>query len=338
MSKNKLNILFSSIGDNALNDEKTSLDIISEYLKLNTENKLKVKGNSIFGLLGCRNGGEIISTIRGITKQSDYNEKRKSVVNFLLELADFSELTKVDEDEQVEQKEKTKEEKLQDKMQKWNTDYQVVKTNESIRNNRIRTMANRLAFPLVLLIAKGNYFYKFHKSHIEIFVKSLSNEQLKSVFGVDREQTNAPNVLSFNSNLTTLEKLSKVVLNAVINEQKETEKTFREINTKAEEITKKEDVKKNSKKILKIVENFLDYFDKNKCYDELMKIEDYIWKLEHYGHKKGKLAEQVRQQTKGQKDIFLIGKQVVKFENADFENCKTFSELETKFNNTFKIA
>ena len=38
MSKNKLNILFSSIGDNALNDEKTSLDIISEYLKLNTEN------------------------------------------------------------------------------------------------------------------------------------------------------------------------------------------------------------------------------------------------------------------------------------------------------------
>ena len=141
MSKNKLNILFSSIGDNALNDEKTSLDIISEYLKLNTENKLKVKGNSIFGLLGCRNGGEIISTIRGITKQSDYNEKRKSVVNFLLELADFSELTKVDEDEQVEQKEKTKEEKLQDKMQKWNTDYQVVKTNESIRNNRIRTMA-----------------------------------------------------------------------------------------------------------------------------------------------------------------------------------------------------
>ena len=69
-----------------------------------------------------------------------------------------------------------------------------------------------------------------------------------------------------------------------------------------------------------------------------MKIEDYIWKLEHYGHKKGKLSEQVRQQTKGQKDIFLIGKQVVKFENADFENCKTFSELETKFNNTFKIA
>ena len=42
MSKNKLNTLFNSIGDNAVNNENTSLDIIKEYLNLHNDNKLKV--------------------------------------------------------------------------------------------------------------------------------------------------------------------------------------------------------------------------------------------------------------------------------------------------------
>ena len=38
---NKLNTLFNSIGDNNIKNEKTSLDIINEYLILESQGKLK---------------------------------------------------------------------------------------------------------------------------------------------------------------------------------------------------------------------------------------------------------------------------------------------------------
>jgi len=54
---NKLNTLFNSIGDNNIKNEKTSLDIINEYLILESQGKLKKNEKSIYGFLGCRNGG-----------------------------------------------------------------------------------------------------------------------------------------------------------------------------------------------------------------------------------------------------------------------------------------
>ena len=159
---NKLNTLFNSIGNNTIENEKTSLDIINEYLLLENQGKLKRNEKSIYGFLGCRNGGEIISKVNGITKQDKLNELRSIIVNnLLLPIADLSHLSKSDEniediDNEDEDVEKSEDEKLEVKMAKYNSDYQVEKTNQQLRNNAIRTMANRICFPLVLLISSEN--------------------------------------------------------------------------------------------------------------------------------------------------------------------------------------
>ena len=206
---NKLNKLFNSIGNNTIENEKTSLDIINEYLLLENQGKLKRNEKSIYGFLGCRNGGEIISKVNGITKQDQLNELRSVIVNnLLLPIADLSHLSKSNEDvedidNEDEDVEKSEDEKLEVKMAKYNSDYQVEKTNEQLRSNAIRTMANRICFPLVLLIAKGNQNYKYQDGLFEIFVKSFSNDQIKKTFGVNLEDKKAPNgFFSFNAILT----------------------------------------------------------------------------------------------------------------------------------------
>ena len=258
---NKLNTLFNSIGDNNIKNEKTSLDIINEYLILESQGKLKKNEKSIYGFLGCRNGGEIIKTINGIKTQSQLNEIRALIVNnLLLPIADLSHLATTDFSEDTEDEvesedednseDKTKDEKLIADMSKYNIDYQVEKTNNAIKNNAIRTTANKICWALVLLIAKGNQNYKFHKDVFEIFVKSFSNNQVKKVFGVDLEHKKAPKgITSFNANLTQLDKLSRVVLFQVLNEKKDNDSSLTQLKQSAKKMTAKKD---NSKKILQI--------------------------------------------------------------------------------------
>ena len=125
---NKLNKLFNSIGNNTIENEKTSLDIINEYLLLEKSGNLKKNNKSIYGYLGCRNGGEIISKVNGIKSQSELNDIRSLIVNnLLLPLADLSELSNEDvitEDTDSED-ETSEDEKLEIKMANYNSDYQV---------------------------------------------------------------------------------------------------------------------------------------------------------------------------------------------------------------------
>ena len=332
---NKLNKLFNSIGNNTIENEKTSLDIINEYLLLESNGNLKKNNKSIYGYLGCRNGGEIISKVNGIQSQSELNDIRSLIVNnLLLPLADLSELSNEDvitEDTDSED-ETNEDEKLEIKMAKYNSDYQVEKTNNQLRSNAIRTMANRICFPLVLLIAKGNQNYKYSDGLFEIFVKSFSADQIRKTFGVNLEDKKAPKgILSFNANLTQLDKLSKVVLFKVISDKKDADVAFTQLKQSAKKVS---DKKENSKKILKIVKNFLDYFDKHKLYDELFKVEDYIWNLENYGQSKGQIVEDVRKQTK--KQLFFYGNQAITFEPTEF-NAKNFVEFQSQFNKKYLV-
>ena len=311
---NKLNTLFNSIGDNNIKNEKTSLDIINEYLILESQGKLKKNEKSIYGFLGCRNGGEIIKTINGIKNQSQLNEIRALIVNnLLLPIADLSHLAttefsedfedEVESEDEDNSEDKTKDEKLIADMSKYNIDYQVEKTNNAIKNNAIRTTANKICWALVLLIAKGNQNYKFHKDVFEIFVKSFSNLQVKKVFGVDLEHKKAPKgITSFNANLTQLDKLSRVVLFQVLNEKKDNDSALTQLKQSAKKMTAKKD---NSKKILQVVKNFLNYFDNHKLYAELHSVEKHIFNLENYGQAKEKIVEDVRKQTK--KQLFFYG-------------------------------
>ena len=340
---NKLNTLFNSIGDNNIKNEKTSLDIINEYLILESQGKLKKNEKSIYGFLGCRNGGEIIKTINGIKNQSQLNEIRALIVNnLLLPIADLSHLAttefsedfedEVESEDEDNSEDKTKDEKLIADMSKYNIDYQVEKTNNAIKNNAIRTTANKICWALVLLIAKGNQNYKFHKDVFEIFVKSFSNLQVKKVFGVDLEHKKAPKgITSFNANLTQLDKLSRVVLFQVLNEKKDDDTEHTQLKSVARKMTAKKD---NSKKILQVVKNFLNYFDNHKLYAELHSVEKHIFKLENYGQAKEKIVEDVRKQTK--KQLFFYGDEVVAFEPTEF-NSKNFIDFESQFNKKYLV-
>ena len=151
MTKNKLNTLFNDIGNNAVNNENTSLDIIKEYLNLHNDNKLKVNNTGIYLLLKTKNNAGIKATIKGIEKLNEITDLRKTVVNkLILPMANFSNL--VESENETETKvEKNK--KKKEKQANVESEYAVNKSNESIKNNTIRTTANNITIPLLFLIS-----------------------------------------------------------------------------------------------------------------------------------------------------------------------------------------
>ena len=54
MSTNKANKLFNEIGNNTLNNEKTSVGIVEYYATLNLDNKFKIGNYSIYTALGVK--------------------------------------------------------------------------------------------------------------------------------------------------------------------------------------------------------------------------------------------------------------------------------------------
>ena len=98
MSTNKANKLFNEIGNNTLNNEKTSVGIVEYYATLNLDNKFKIGNYSIYTALGVKNNAGIMSELRGQTELSKLHEKRKTVVDkLILPMADLKELVVSDE-------------------------------------------------------------------------------------------------------------------------------------------------------------------------------------------------------------------------------------------------
>ena len=81
---NKLNTHFNSIGNNALKNAETSVGIIEELTLQNSKGNLKVKGNSIYTLLGVKNGQGIISQLKSYKSLNELTTERKKVVNKLI--------------------------------------------------------------------------------------------------------------------------------------------------------------------------------------------------------------------------------------------------------------
>ena len=187
-------------------------------------------------------------------------------------------------------------------------------------------------FSISFINCKRQSELKYSDGLFEIFVKSFSADQIRKTFGVNLEDKKAPKgILSFNANLTQLDKLSKVVLFKVISDKKDADVAFTQLKQSAKKVS---DKKENSKKILKIVKNFLDYFDKHKLYGELHSVEKHIFKLENYGQAKEKIVEDVRKQTK--KQLFFYGDEVVAFEPTEF-NSKNFIDFESQFNKKYLV-
>ena len=80
---NKLNEHFNSIGNNILKNAETSIGIIEELTLQNSKGNFKVKGNSVYTLLGVKNGQGIISQLKGIKVLNELTIQRKKTVNKL---------------------------------------------------------------------------------------------------------------------------------------------------------------------------------------------------------------------------------------------------------------
>ena len=148
MTKNVANRLFNSIGVGTLNIEKTSVGLIEHYVNLNLENKFKIGTGSIYTYLGVKNNAGIMSELRGQDTLVKLQARRKVIVDkLILPLADLKNLVESDEKKTKLEKNKAKAEK------KANVEIDAVanKSDEKIRANAIRTTANEIPYPTLLL-------------------------------------------------------------------------------------------------------------------------------------------------------------------------------------------
>ena len=92
-----------------------------------------------------------------------------------------------------------------------------------------------------------------------------------------------------------------------------------------------------AKQLTKSVITFLDYLDTNKAFNSLLEIENHIFTLDNYGHKKNDITENVRAQTKGSKNYDLYGSVAVEFNHSKDFKVNSIDQLETEFNKVFAI-
>jgi len=338
MTKNKLNTLFNNIGDNAVKNENTSLDIIKEYLNLHNDNKLKVNNTGIYLLLSSKNGAGIKATIKGKKSVNEITDLRKTVVNkLILPMADFKNLVEIDSENNNESKVE-KNLKKEKKKASIESDYAVNKSDESIKNNTIRTTANNITYPLLFLISQDKANYSFDNNRLYVNIKSLEKNVVQSIFGFNKDNIKSEGKYFVAVNLTMLIKLSKADLFAVEVNKSIANKTENEnVDVATDESVKGEFTDSKDKQILKSVITFLDYLDNNNAFNSLLQIENHIFTLNNYGHKKNAITENVRKQSNNKNNYDLYGAVAVEFNHSKDFKVNNFDELETQFNKTFAI-
>ena len=334
---NKLNIHFNSIGNNAVENEKTSIGIIEELTMQNNKGILKVNNNSIYTLLGAKNGQGIISQLKGYDSLNELTIERKKVVNkLILPKADLKDLVIEETPKKATPKTKTKKEKKEttaEKKQVVEMDNAYNKSNISIKNNAIRTTANNVVFPFAFLASQDVKNYVFENGKVKINTRNLTKAVCQTVFGFNKEKAD---VGFMYCNLTMLIKLSKAVLFKVeLQDQTKADETVEELENAVDEVKKGKFDETKEKNIVKSVCSMLDYLDTNNGFDGLLQIENHIFKLEEYGQAKELMANNVRKQ--GQKKLELFGNFAVEFDHRKEFNANTFDDLESQFNKHFAI-
>ena len=334
---NKLNTHFNSIGNNAVENEKTSIGIIEELTMQNNKGILKVNNNSIYTLLGVKNGQGIISQLKSYDSLNELTIERKKIVNkLILPKADFKELVIEETLKPKTPKTKTKKEKKEttaEKKQVVEMDYAYKKSNLSVKNNAIRTTANNVVFPFAFLASQDVKNYAFVNGTVKINTRNLTKDVCSSVFGFNK---NKADVGFMYCNLTMLIKLSKAVLFKVeLQDQTKADETAEELENAVNEISKGKFDETKEKNIVKSICSMLDYLDANIGFDGLLQVENHIFTLEEYGQAKEAMANNVRKQ--GQKKLELFGNFAVEFDHRKEFNANTFDDLESQFNKHFAI-
>ena len=332
---NKLNKLYNSIGDNELNNQKTTMSLVEEHLKLFNENKLKVDTYSLLSILGVKNGQGIKAELKSYKQLSFITAKRKAIVDkLLLPLADFKQLV---ETETAKPKAKTKTEKKKGKEEKKQIvelDYAVNKSNDAIKKNVIRTTANNIVFPICFLASQDKSNYTFKDNKVKVNIKNLSVEVVKSVFGFNKDKAE---VNAMQCNLALLTKLAKAdLLNVKVNKgQAEVEET-ENLEDAVDETTTTEFSEEKADNIVKGISAMLKYLDDNESFDHILQIQNYIFDLENYGFETESIVETLRKQSNNTINKDLYGCWVA--DNSTKLTAKTMQELKKQFADKFKIA
>jgi len=332
---NKLNKLYNSIGDNELNNQKTTMSLVEEHLKLFNEGKLKVDTYSLFSILGAKNGQGIKAEFKSYDQLAPITARRKAIVDkLLLPLADFKKLVEV---ETAKPKAKTKTEKKKGKEEKKQIvelDYAVNKSNEAIKKNVIRTTANNIVFPICFLASQDKSNYTFKDNKVKVNIKNLSVEVVKSVFGFNKDKAD---VNSMECNLALLTKLAKAdLLDVKVNKGQAEEEEVENLEDAVDETTKTEFSEEKAENIVAGISAMLKYLDDNESYDHILQIQNYISNLENYGFETESIVETLRKQSNNTINKDLYGCWVA--DNSTKLTANTMKELKDQFNKKYKVA
>ena len=340
MSKNIANKLFNSIGNNTLNNEKTSVNIIEYYVNLNLENKFKVGTYSIYTSLGVKNNAGIMSELRGQDTLIKLQARRKIIVDkLILPLADLNNLVE-NEDK------KTKLEKKKAKAEN--------KSDEKIRANAIRTTANDITYPTLFLCSldKSNFKFKNNRVSINVMILPIFKVKInefetkdidvcKSIFGFDKSKVGVENgaKMFVECNFSVLKKLAqKMLFNVKVQRSIEETNQVEDLEETTEELTKSEYSTEKAEQMVSSIKSQLTYLDNNNSLDAIFQIENHIRELKNYGEKLESIVEPLRKQSNNSINKDIYGSWVVDNVSSVALEGNTIEALEKNFNKKFKVV
>ena len=337
----QLNTMLTSIGNNHIQNEITSMGIVQRNNELFQKGNFKYGNDSVYSMLGIKAPNQILTETRGFLNVDRINTERKRLVDrIILPLANFKNLV---------ESEKSKATKLDKKKTKENNkakpepDHTVKKSDDKIRANAIRTTANRVLYPSLFIMTLDKSNYKFDKKVVRINLFCLKNEIVKSIFGVDNDNLKKANpdgkVYFMDCNFSLLEKLTqKYMFNVTVERGITASEDSEDLEVVTEDATKGEYTPEKAQAMSDSIKKQLTYLDDNNGLDAILQVENHLRTLTNYGNTLEEIVETGRKQSKNSllKDIY--GSWVV--DNASSVELKSNSieELKSKFNKQFKIA
>ena len=340
MLDKQLNTMLTSIGNNTIQNEVTSMGIVQRNNELFQVGNFKYNNDSIYSMLGIKAPNQILTETRGFDTVDRINMERKRLVDrIILPLANFKNLVESDKDKATKLDKKKTKEKNKAKPE---PDHTIKKSDERIRANAIRTTANRVMYPSLFIMSLDKSNYKFDKKVVRINLFCLKNEIVKSIFGLDNDnlkKATDSKVYFVDCNFTLLEKLTqkymfKIEINRTVTSNEEAE----DLEATTDEATSGEYTPEKAQTMAESIKKQLTYLDDNEGLDAILQVENHLRGLTNYGNRLEELVDTLRNQSKNGivKDIY--GCQVVDNSTSVEFKASTIEELTSKFNKHFKIA
>ena len=340
MLDKQLNTMLTSIGNNTIQNEVTSMGIVQRNNELFQGGNFKYNNDSIYSMIGIKSPNAILTHTRGFETVDRINMERKRLVDrIILPLANFKNLVETDKEKATKLDKKKTKEKNKSKPE---PDHTIKKSDERIRANAIRTTANRVMYPSLFIMSLDKSNYKFDKKVVRINLFCLKNEIVKSIFGLDNDnlkKATDSKVYFVDCNFTLLEKLTqkymfKIEINRTVTSNEEAE----DLEATTDEVTSGEYTPEKAQTMAESIKKQLTYLDDNVGLDAILQVENHLRGLTNYGNRLEELVDTLRNQSKNGivKDIY--GCQVVDNASSVEFKANTIEDLTSKFNKHFKIA